>query len=67
MWANPQENADLVTFTEEIVNEKLHFCVVYFKENYAYIIKPWIIYTRRLIIKKKGNIWFFKPFRFKIR
>ena len=31
MWANPQENADLVTFTEEIVNEKLHFCVVYFK------------------------------------
>ena len=26
MWPNPQEIADLVTFTEEILNEeKLHF------------------------------------------
>ena len=25
MWPNPQEIADLVTFTEEIVNGKLHF------------------------------------------
>ena len=25
MWPHPQENADLVTFTEEILNEKLHF------------------------------------------
>ena len=24
MWSNPQETADLVTFTEEIPNEKLH-------------------------------------------
>ena len=24
MWPNPQETADLVTFTEEILNEKLH-------------------------------------------
>ena len=24
MWRNPQENADLVTFTEEILNGKLH-------------------------------------------
>ena len=24
---NPQENADLVTFTEEILNGKLHFFV----------------------------------------
>ena len=28
MWPNPQETADLVTFTEEILNEKLHFCAV---------------------------------------
>ena len=28
MWLNPQEFADLVTFTEEIYNEKLSFCVV---------------------------------------
>ena len=25
MWPNPQEIADLVTFTEEILNQKLHF------------------------------------------
>ena len=25
MWPNPQETVDLVTFTEEILNEKLHF------------------------------------------
>ena len=25
MWPNPQFPADLVTFTEEIFNEKLHF------------------------------------------
>ena len=25
MWPNPQETADLVTFTEEIPNGKLHF------------------------------------------
>ena len=25
MWPNPQENANLVTFTEEILNGKLHF------------------------------------------
>ena len=27
MRPNPQENADLVTFTEEILNGKLHFFV----------------------------------------
>ena len=25
MWPNPQETPDLVTFTEEILNETLHF------------------------------------------
>ena len=25
MWPNPQEIADLVTFTKEILNGKLHF------------------------------------------
>ena len=28
MWPNPQETAELVTFTEEILNGKLRFCVV---------------------------------------
>ena len=25
MWPNPQETADLVTFTEEVLNGKLYF------------------------------------------
>ena len=25
MWPNPQETADLITFTEETFNRKLHF------------------------------------------
>ena len=34
MWSNPQFPADIVTFTEEIFNEKLHFlCSVWFS-NY---------------------------------
>ena len=32
MWPNPHFSADLVTFTEEILNEKLHFSAV-FAEN----------------------------------
>ena len=33
MWPNPQETAHLVTFTEEILNEKLNFCAVLAFEN----------------------------------
>ena len=32
MWSNLQETADLITFTEEILSGKLHFCVVTMKE-----------------------------------
>ena len=33
MWPNPQETADLVIFTEEILNGKLHFlCSELFQE-----------------------------------
>ena len=28
MWPNPQETVDLVTFTEEILNEKIHFLFI---------------------------------------
>ena len=28
MWPNPQKDADLVTFAEEILNGKLHFLAV---------------------------------------
>ena len=29
MWSNPQFPVHLVTFTEETLNEKLHFCAVF--------------------------------------
>ena len=32
MWPNPQFPTDLVTFIEEILNGKLHFCVMRFSE-----------------------------------
>ena len=38
MWPNPQETADLVTFTEENLNEKLYFCAVYVNVNFDLII-----------------------------
>ena len=28
MWPNPQETKDLVTFIEEVLNEKPHFCAI---------------------------------------
>ena len=42
MWLNPQETVDLVTFTEEILNEKLIFCAVARRnksETYFIILK----------------------------
>ena len=33
MWPNPQETADLVKFTEEILNGKFHFCAVWVCTN----------------------------------
>ena len=39
MWPNPQETADLVTFTEEILNEKLYFlCSVTCKNGVSTIL-----------------------------
>ena len=37
MWPNPQESADLVTFTEEILNGKVHFLC---SEIYLQLIQP---------------------------
>ena len=39
MWSNPQILADLVTFTEEILNGKLHFlCSVIFFFSFLSIV-----------------------------
>ena len=38
MWPNPQFSVDLVTFTEEILNRKLHFLC---NDNNNYLISIW--------------------------
>ena len=39
MWSNPQATADLVTFTEEVLNGKLHFlCSVKVIVMWTYLI-----------------------------
>ena len=50
MWPNPQESADLVKFTEKVLNRKLHFFVcrnfvnfrklINFEINHSFLIKP---------------------------
>ena len=37
MWPNPQETAELITFTEDILNGKLHFLCSAFDEGIAII------------------------------
>ena len=37
MWLYPQETADLVMFTEEDFNRKLHFCAVLLTEMHPTI------------------------------
>ena len=39
MWPNPQETADLVTFTEEILDGKLHFLCSEDCENYELFLR----------------------------
>ena len=51
MWPNPQENADMVTFPEEILNGKLHFCTV---EGAAKIIDADI--TNNLMMSHKHSL-----------
>ena len=59
MWPNLQETADLLTFTEEILNGKLHFLC---SDNYSWITdirNKWfiyIIYTYFLNRKKVTHI-----------
>ena len=39
MWPNPQFSADLVKFTEEILNGKLQFLCLYFTSRYVLRIR----------------------------
>ena len=47
MWPNPQETVDLVTFTEEILNGKLHFLwSVKFSEKLKFLTS-WYTHAHR--------------------
>ena len=56
MWPNSQETLGLVTFTEEILNEKPHFCVV------GDVVETGRNFQTNLIFHQKGNdgnIWYY--------
>ena len=45
MWPNPQKTADLVTFTKETLNGKIHFfCVVCFISFIIFVLKTTRMY-----------------------
>ena len=61
MWPNPQFTADLVTFTDDILNEKLHFlCSDAFMSNN-------IRKRQCALIKKSISATFFQPKIFGIK
>ena len=70
MRPNPQETADLVTFTEEVLNEKLHFlCSVRWSQTNDHVLqqKHYIDVlqaTNKCIrtMPRQKNIRFFKSF-----
>ena len=49
MWPNPQERADLLTFIEEILNGKLHFCAVSRKTETVISYKMEIAHPSKLL------------------
>ena len=64
MWPNQQKNADLVTFTKEILSGKLHFFVQW---KYPTSFDKIRILTWRLLVKLRNFFFFWtKPSRTKI-
>ena len=69
MWPNPQEPADLVTFTEEIFNGKLNFCAVVifsFKWKRAKTIRNNMSKTGGVVTSssKVPHLWHYVSFLF---
>ena len=71
MWPNPQETADIVTFTEEVLNGKLHFfvqcllgcdCILVKKNN----CKPWNFLKSSHTVEKYPAWWIKMDCIFKI-
>ena len=61
MWPNPQFPADLVTFTEETLNGKLHFlCNVCFPDyGDIFLIYSFINSGKLDVLKEKIRAYFF--------
>ena len=65
MWPNPQETADLVTFTKEILNGKLYFlcsekghtneCFLYSPQSYLYVIKLVFMFKSKFLKLKRDS------------
>ena len=58
MWPNPQEYVDLVTFTEEIFNGKLHFFVQWFFPVSSWVINRPVFKPARILMHF-GEMFFF--------
>ena len=58
MWTNPQETKNLVPFTGEIVNGKLHFCVM--DGGHWNIEEDWL-----QILSSRLSFTFFSPWNWK--
>ena len=56
MWPNPLEIADLVTFTEEILNGKLHFCGVLLRKVANILSERDLIYFTTRVLNTSDMI-----------
>ena len=57
MWPNPKEAADLVTFTEEILNGKLHFlCSLKDGQLTIFIKNGYYTYSYEYIVLLPGKL-----------
>ena len=58
MWTNPQFPADLVVFTEEILNGKLRFCAGYSSLRLRSFSSYQLLFDKKATIEKD----FYSPF-----
>ena len=60
MWPNPQFPADLISFTEEILNGKLHFlCIAHNKTPKISQSLIVVVITQMAVKKKNKTVLFF--------
>ena len=58
MWPNPQKHADLVTYTEEILNRTIYFCAVHpvaTTEDLIGYVKPIVRKKTKMLVIHTGT------------